>query len=248
MISDSGRLFLAANNTTDRLLPANGISFSNIFEMKDDFGCGRFCAILDCCYAGLGSTSVRGAADERLKSFADGKGIFFLGAANSTIAAREDPVLGHGVLTAGIIEGLSTGLADVDRDGRVTGPDLFAWCRDFALRHGNQRPVQKNQVADDDLVIAFSPFSIFTKTTVTQPREILKQDNTFIALDDHGDIGMASGKSTGLFHGNTRYLSRLELLLNETPPLLVASNIEMTILHVLSILPIQTLSTTSASY
>src|SRR4051812_22652199 len=38
LVSDSGRLFLAATNTTERLLPANGVSVASIFEMKDDFG------------------------------------------------------------------------------------------------------------------------------------------------------------------------------------------------------------------
>jgi len=156
-ISDSGRLFLAASDTKERLLLATGVPFASILEMKEDFGCGRFCAVLDCCYAGLGSVDVKGSADERLKAFAQGKGVFFLGAANATAVAREDVDLAHGVLTAAIVDGLKSGLADVDNDGRITGPDLFSWCRDFATKRGSQRPIQVNRVEEDDLVIAFSP-------------------------------------------------------------------------------------------
>src|SRR5229473_219503 len=79
------------------------------------------------------------------------------GAANATTSAREDVGLGHGILTAGIVDGLRSGLADVDNDGRITGPNLFSWCRDFAVKRGSNTPVQVNRVEDDDLVIAFSP-------------------------------------------------------------------------------------------
>jgi hypothetical protein len=155
-VSDGGRLYLAASNTTERHLPANGVRFDSIIEMKDDFGCGRFCAVLDCCYAGLASDIMKGSKEDQLKSFVHGKGVFFLGAANSTTAAREEADLGHGVLTAAIIDGLSTGKADTNNRGRITGSDLFAWCRDFAAVRGAVRPIQVNKVEDDELVIAFS--------------------------------------------------------------------------------------------
>jgi hypothetical protein len=155
-VSDSGRLYLAAKNTTEKHLPANGVGFDAIIDMKDHFGCSRFCVVLDCCFAGLASNAMKGSKDDQLKSFAEGKGIFFLGAANSTTAAREDEALGHGVLTAGIIQGLSTGRADKRNTGRITGSDLFAWCCDFASARKAGRPVQNNKVDGDELVIAFS--------------------------------------------------------------------------------------------
>jgi hypothetical protein len=156
-ISDAGRLYLAANDTNDGLLSITGVPFAHILEIREDFGCGRFLAVLDCCYAGYASDIVRGSKDEQLKAFAQGRGIFFLGAANATAVAREDAKLGHGILTAGIVSGLRSGEADVNNDGRITGPDLFAWCCDFATAHKSVRPVQVNRVEEDDLVIAFSP-------------------------------------------------------------------------------------------
>lgn len=159
-VSDSGRLYLAASNTTDKHLPANGVRFDTIVEMKEDFGCGRFCVVLDCCYAGLASDAVKGSKEDQLKSFADGRGIFFLGAANATTSAREEDHLGHGVLTAGILEGLSTGKADILNVGRITGPDLFAWCRNYTTSRNAVRPVQVNKVEGDELVIAFSKLAI----------------------------------------------------------------------------------------
>ena len=46
-----------------------------------------------------------------------------------------------------------------------------------------------------------------------------------MVLDSRGDIGTASGDSAGLFHNDTRHLSRLELLVNDAPPLLLGSNL-----------------------
>ena len=64
--------------------------------------------------------------------------------------------------------------------------------------------------------------------TATQPTRLprtLKYGDTFIALDGRGDIGAPTGKSAGLFHEDTRHLSRLELLVNGAPPLLLGANL-----------------------
>ena len=59
----------------------------------------------------------------------------------------------------------------------------------------------------------------------TRPRQSLKHGDTFIVVDSHGDIGATSGGPDGLFHNDTRFLSRLELLLNGQQPLLLGSNL-----------------------
>ena len=44
-------------------------------------------------------------------------------------------------------------------------------------------------------------------------------------LDSHGDIGATAGGPDGLFHSDTRFLSRFELRLNGASPLLLGSNV-----------------------
>src|SRR5258708_21287152 len=56
-------------------------------------------------------------------------------------------------------------------------------------------------------------------------RRSLKQDDTFIVLDSHGDIGASAGGPDGLFNADTRYLARLELVLDDVQPLLLGSNL-----------------------
>jgi glycogen debranching enzyme len=64
-----------------------------------------------------------------------------------------------------------------------------------------------------------------TQQSATRLPRALKCDDTFIVLDGRGDIAATSGGSAGLFHLDTRYLSRLELLVNAACPLLLGSNL-----------------------
>src|SRR5262245_12533953 len=59
----------------------------------------------------------------------------------------------------------------------------------------------------------------------TRPRRTLKHDDTFAVVDSHGDIGATAGGPDGIFHADTRFLSRCELLLNGLQLLLLGSNI-----------------------
>src|ERR1700726_1325633 len=58
-----------------------------------------------------------------------------------------------------------------------------------------------------------------------RPRRSLKHGDTFIVLDSHGDVGASAGGPDGLFHADTRFLSRLEFSLNGEQPLLLGSNV-----------------------
>jgi glycogen debranching enzyme len=59
----------------------------------------------------------------------------------------------------------------------------------------------------------------------SRPRRSLKSGDTFIVVDSHGDIGASAGGPDGLFHADTRFLSRFEFLLNGSQPLLLGSNL-----------------------
>src|SRR3954465_79411 len=73
--------------------------------------------------------------------------------------------------------------------------------------------------------VAESPFYIPMTGPATRQRRSLKHDDTFIVLDSHGDIGASAGGPDGLFNADTRYLARLEMVLDEVQPLLLGSNL-----------------------
>jgi len=70
-----------------------------------------------------------------------------------------------------------------------------------------------------------APFYIPSTGPTTRPRRALKYGDTFIVLDSHGDIGASPGGPDGLFHADTRFLSRLAFTLNGEQPLLLGSNV-----------------------
>ena len=73
--------------------------------------------------------------------------------------------------------------------------------------------------------VSESPFYIPMTGPAARPRRSLKHDDTFIVLDSHGDIGASAGGPDGLFNADTRYLARLELVLDDVQPLLLGSNL-----------------------
>jgi glycogen debranching enzyme len=70
-----------------------------------------------------------------------------------------------------------------------------------------------------------TPFYIAASSIGSRPRRCLKYGDTFLVADDRGDIGAADGGPDGLFHNDTRFLSRLELTVNDLQPLLLGSSI-----------------------
>ncbi|MBB5048921.1 glycogen debranching enzyme [Rhodopseudomonas rhenobacensis] len=75
-----------------------------------------------------------------------------------------------------------------------------------------------------DEAVTESPFYIPMTGPTARPRQVLKHDDTFVVLDSHGDIGASAGGPDGLFNADTRFLARLELLLDDMQPLLLGSN------------------------
>jgi glycogen debranching enzyme len=68
-------------------------------------------------------------------------------------------------------------------------------------------------------------FYISATQSATRPRRVLKHNDTFAVLDGHGDIGASAETTDGLFNHDTRFVSRLELLVNDVQPLLLGSNL-----------------------
>src|SRR3981081_4707451 len=84
--------------------------------------------------------------------------------------------------------------------------------------------IQKT-IREADEVLLESPFYIPMTGPAARPRRSLKHDDTFIVLDSHGDIGASAGGPDGLFNADTRYLARLEMVLDDMQPLLLGSNL-----------------------
>ena len=70
-----------------------------------------------------------------------------------------------------------------------------------------------------------TPFYITAKGVLDKARRVLKHGDTFAVFNSFGDIGAIATGEDGVFHRDTRHLSRLEFRLNGLQPLLLGSNI-----------------------
>ncbi|HEV8682534.1 MAG TPA: glycogen debranching N-terminal domain-containing protein [Actinomycetota bacterium] len=56
--------------------------------------------------------------------------------------------------------------------------------------------------------------------------QVIKEDRTFFISDPYGDVPLGNRSALGLYHMDTRFLSRLELTVNDLKPLLLHSSTE----------------------
>lgn len=76
-----------------------------------------------------------------------------------------------------------------------------------------------------DDAVSEASFGVQATGPVDRARQSLKHNDTFLVLDSHGDIGVATDGRDGLFHCDTRFLSRLELLVDGMPALPLGSSL-----------------------
>ena len=75
-------------------------------------------------------------------------------------------------------------------------------------------------------ICGISSFCIpVTASTVGNSRHVLKNANSFAVLDEFGQIQASGPAAEGLFFEDTRYLSRLAMLINGARPLLLSSTV-----------------------
>ena len=56
--------------------------------------------------------------------------------------------------------------------------------------------------------------------------QVIKEDRTFFISDPYGDVPLGNRSALGLYHMDTRFLSRLELTVNRLKPILLHSSTE----------------------
>ena len=79
----------------------------------------------------------------------------------------------------------------------------------------------------DDLIQVQDQFYILaTASKATERTAVLKHDDTFAVFDYSGDIGAFGTGEQGLYHEDTRYLSRFRLRFNGHRPLLLSARVK----------------------
>ncbi|MGI8686302.1 MAG: caspase, EACC1-associated type [Acidimicrobiales bacterium] len=159
----SGRLYFVTTNTAFDLLRSTGVSASFVSEQMEYSRSKRIVVLLDCCYSGAFLKGFRARGDDSVAvDQLEGRGRAVITASRATEYAFEADLLAQdnaqpSLFTGAIVEGLTTGKADVNGDGFVTVDELYDYVYD-AVRNkvAGQTPGRWTDV-EGNLVIARNP-------------------------------------------------------------------------------------------
>lgn len=159
---DDGRLYFAATNTRRETLEVTAMPSAFLNEWMERSRARSIILLLDCCYAGAFAQGSKGDEGVHLREKFDGSGRAILTASNAIEYSFEgDNLSGAGrpsVFTAAIVEGLKTGKADRDGDGRVSIPELHDFVNERMLEaKPKQTPLKWELGIEGGLYIARSP-------------------------------------------------------------------------------------------
>jgi len=163
---EQGRLYLAAPNTRANRLRATAIAADFITTEMDRSRSKRQVLILDCCHSGAfaqGSKAVTGGTVGVGPAFeGTGYGRVVLTATDATQYAWEgDQIIGeadNSVFTHYLVQGLQTGEADVDADGRITLDELYDYVYgQVVAKTPKQTPGKWSYKQQGDMIIARNP-------------------------------------------------------------------------------------------
>ena len=163
---EQGRLYLAAPNTRANRLRATAIAADFVTTEMDRSRSKRQVLILDCCHSGAfaqGSKAETGGSVGTGPAFeGTGYGRVVLTATDATQYAWEgDKIIGeadNSVFTHYLVQGLQTGEADIDADGRITLDELYDYVYgQVVAKTPKQTPGKWSYKQQGDMVIARNP-------------------------------------------------------------------------------------------
>jgi uncharacterized caspase-like protein/outer membrane protein assembly factor BamD (BamD/ComL family) len=172
VLDEYGRLYLATKDTERNYLRGTAIPAGFITDEMDHSRSRRQVLVLDCCHSGAfarGSKGSTGASVGTATAF-EGKGYgrVVLTASDATQYAWEgDKVIGeadNSVFTHYLIEGLETGQADADGDGKITVDELYDYIyKQVVTQTPKQTPGKWSYREQGEIIIAQAPAQVAPK-------------------------------------------------------------------------------------
>jgi len=167
-----GRLYFAVSDTRKNRLAATGVDPGWLIDLLDDCRARRQVLILDCCFSGAFAQRAKGGEglnlEERLAGPGRGRAVLTASRAGE-YSFEGEPLGGIGdvgpsVFTAGLVEGLISGNADTDGDGRISVEDAYEHAFAYVQsRGGHQTPQRWLYGAEGRIWLARNPKGVALK-------------------------------------------------------------------------------------
>jgi hypothetical protein len=150
-----GKLYLALKKTKEAALDSTSIAVERILGYIGRSSCQTFLFILDCCYSGaIGGAFSKGGVEGALTEAVQGRGITIMTSSTDLQLSHEKEGETNSVFTKFLIEGLLSGHADLDNDGRISADEAFGYTEKLVVGTGLQTPTKFNLKASGDIVLA----------------------------------------------------------------------------------------------
>ncbi|MGP3970243.1 caspase, EACC1-associated type [Streptomyces sp. 6N223] len=138
---DEGHLHFAVSDTDMEFPASTAVSAAFLHELMERCRARTVVVLLDCCYSGAFLPGAKGDDYVAVKEELSGRGRVILTATNRTEYAWEGERLQAAEpqpsrFTGALIEGLRTGEADGDGDGRITVAELYHYVYERVRREG----------------------------------------------------------------------------------------------------------------
>jgi hypothetical protein len=169
---DDGLLYFAASNTQPQRLRSTAVAARWVNEIMIQCRSRRQVLLLDCCHSGAFARTkaigaVRTGQQFEAHNQDEGRGRVVLTASDAIQYSFEgEAIEGKGVrsiFTHALVEGLSTGEADLDGDGEVSLDELYSYVhRVVKDQTPNQSPRRWDFDVEGGLLIAHSPRPVAT--------------------------------------------------------------------------------------
>ena len=150
VLSQSRRFYFATANTSLALLRSTAIEDGFVNDVMQSSRARSIVLVLDCCHSGAFGKGLapKGTTTVDVEHRFEGRGRVTLSASTELEYAFEetevnplDPAAPGSLFTRSVVEGLRSGEADIDEDGRITVDDLYDYvCRRVRERAAHQTP------------------------------------------------------------------------------------------------------------
>ncbi|MGH3900086.1 MAG: caspase, EACC1-associated type [Pseudonocardiaceae bacterium] len=157
-----GRLYFVAANTKKERPHALGVTARWVKEQMDESRSQHIVLLLDCCYSGAFATRGRASGKEILEQLG-GRGRVVI-----TASGKAEEAYGSR-FTSAVVQGLETGEADLDGDGRVSVNELYDYVYEKVSRDKpNQKPTMLANV-QGKLYLASNPHALLPLPAELEP-------------------------------------------------------------------------------
>lgn len=187
VLDEQGRLYFAMQDTLRNLLSGSAISANFVLDEMNNSRSKRQLLILDCCHSGAFSRGTKSAIGQKVITNSTFKGDSYgravLTATDATQYAWEgNRIVGtieNSLFTHYLLDGLRTGNADLDGDGKITSDELYRYTH---KRVTNSTEKQKPQFwvygqEGEQITVAFAPMRhVETPIAIKKKRENLDID------------------------------------------------------------------------